>query len=113
MRKICQIFCSLSYQQFSTLQVLTQERHKYKLKFESKETEFDSMVREFQGEVGVAEQALQQQQQQSEQGDRSRSQIVQELTRQNERLTEQLRKVGLSQYFKNNDIRKVDTTIQK
>lgn len=75
------------------LQELTQERHSMKLKLESKETEYESTVRELQGDISQLKDELEQQLEQARERDRAKSSVVSELTQQNERLTEQLKKV--------------------
>ena len=70
-----------------------QEKHELKLKLETVESEYETTCRELQTDVAALRQELQQEKAQSRQGDKSKSQIVTELTQQNERLTAQLRKV--------------------
>lgn len=56
--------------------------------------EYDNTVRELQWDITQLQQQLQERVQLSQESDKDRCQIIRELTQQNERLTEQLRKVG-------------------
>ena len=76
------------------LQELTQEKHELRLRLENIETEYENTVKELQSDIALLRHDLEEQQEQSRQGDRTKSQIVHELTQQNERLTEQLKKVS-------------------
>ena len=60
---------------------------------ETLESEYELSVKELQNDVTTLRSELDAQQTQQVQGDRTRSQIVHELTQQNERLTQQLKKV--------------------
>ena len=63
------------------------------MRSETLESEYEMTIKELQNDVTVLRRELDEQQTQQLQGDRTRSQIVHELTQQNERLTEQLKKV--------------------
>lgn len=78
-----------------SFQQLKQENHELRMRSESLESEYEMTIKELQNDVTTLRKELDEQQTQHVQGDRSRSQIVHELTQQNERLTEQLKKVGI------------------
>ena len=81
------------------LQELTQEKHELRIRLENVEAEYETTVKDLQHEITSLRHELEEQQVTTRQGDRTRSQIVHELNQQNERLAEQLRKVGTLQYI--------------
>ena len=64
------------------------------MRSETIESEYEMTIKELQNDVTTLRHQMDDQQTQQMQGDRTRSQIVHELTQQNERLTEQLKKVS-------------------
>ena len=79
---------------FFSLQQLKQENHELRMRSETIESEYEMTVKELQNDVTTLRHQMDDQQTHQMQGDRTRSQIVHELTQQNERLTEQLKKVS-------------------
>ena len=77
-----------------SLQQLKQENHELRMRSETIESEYEMTIKELQNDVTTLRHQMDDQQTQQMQGDRTRSQIVHELTQQNERLTEQLKKVS-------------------
>ncbi len=71
-----------------------------RMRVETLESECEATVKELTAEVTALRRELDDQHTQQQQGDRTRSQIVHELTQQNERLTEQLKKVRTSLHGK-------------
>ena len=64
------------------------------MRSETIESVYEMTIKELQNDVTTLRHQMDDQQTQQMQGDRTRSQIVHELTQQNERLTEQLKKVS-------------------
>ncbi len=66
------------------------------MRTESVESEYEMTIKELQSDVTTLRHELHETQTAQAHGDKSRGQIVRELTQQNERLTEQLKKVSSS-----------------
>ncbi|XP_064613123.1 LOW QUALITY PROTEIN: bicaudal D-related protein homolog [Liolophura sinensis] len=76
------------------IEELEQERYHLKLRLDNVSGEYDNTVRELQWDITHLQQQMQERVQLSQESEKDRCQIIRELTQQNERLTEQLRKVS-------------------
>ena len=78
------------------IQEVTQEKHGLRLRLEALEEEYESTARELQSDISGLRKELDEEREQTQTSDKNRSQVIAELTQQNERLTEQVRKVYMS-----------------
>ena len=76
------------------LQELIQEKHELRLRLEGLEQEYEVTVRELHHDVASLRHELGKTQEAAQASERAKNAVIQELTQQNERLTDQLKKVS-------------------
>ena len=76
------------------LQELTQEKYALKMHLDNVQSECEMTIKDLHTDIKGLKRQLEQQTETNRDGDRTRSQVIHELTKQNERLNEELRSVS-------------------
>lgn len=80
------------------LQILEQERHTSRRKLEIVQEECDSKILELQGDISELKKTLDFRESCIKQVEKDKTQLIEDLTAQNQRLKAQLREVGIISY---------------